>query len=403
MAGCGNPVTINYSFIYQDEGPNEKIAKTMKAFLEREFNVEIELVKSSSSYANLDSLAGNKIDMGLIENYVPYQNGINSAFIFYDKILHIFYKGDQPTTFRELIYGRRVFVDAQNSPSYDVMMDLFEFYQIDQDQVDVAVNMSDAEVVMRLSTLLADEELQYFSDFKLYSLDKIHDYRIGGSSVEGISLKYPRIRPYVIPKGMYSNLTTDPVITISIDVVMMVRSGMRSIAVRDLTQTILRNPQTFTAIDPQLGAELKEGFDRGKLTFPLHEGAREFLDRDEPGFFERYAELAGVTFSIVIAIIGGIISITRWQAQKKKDKVDEFYKDLLKIKNVIPSIKEVDEGRKYIQNIQGSQNRAFKMLTSEELIPNDSFRIYMELSKETIGELRNKIRLIKNLKAKSES
>ena len=41
------------------------------------------------------------------------------------------------------------------------------------------------------------------------------------------------------------------------------------------------------------------------------------------------------------------------------------------------------------------------MLIEEKLIANDSFRIYMELSKETINELRSKIRVLKAKQAKS--
>jgi len=41
------------------------------------------------------------------------------------------------------------------------------------------------------------------------------------------------------------------------------------------------------------------------------------------------------------------------------------------------------------------------MLIEEKLVANDSFRIYMELSKETINELRGKMRAIKAKQAKS--
>ncbi len=102
----------------------------------------------------------------------------------------------------------------------------------------------------------------------------------------------------------------------------------------------------------------------------------------------------------MIAIVGGIISLTKWQTQKKKDKVDEFYEELLKVKNTIPKMRTVREGVDEIKALQRSQNRAFEMLISEELVANDSFRIYMELSKETIGELRSRMRTIKALEAK---
>jgi len=99
--------------------------------------------------------------------------------------------------------------------------------------------------------------------------------------------------------------------------------------------------------------------------------------------------------SIVIAIFSGIVSLTKWQAQKKKDKIDEFYEDLMNIKNTIPKIKEVSSAVEKIRRIHAAQNKAFEMLIAEKLVANDSFRIYMELSKETINELRGKMRILK--------
>ncbi len=401
LASC-NPTTVTFSFIYNPDGPNPEVAENMKRVLEGEFNVEIKLVEGVHTNANIDSLLQDRVDFALVENYIPYQKGVNSAFSFYSEVLHVFYDKElNPQSFEELIYDKTVFVGRRGSPSYHMMMDLFNFYGLDQSRINISFNIVQCDVIVLLSTLLTEDELMGFRDFKLYSFDDIDTYGMGGSSVEGISLKYPRIDPFVIPRKTYGDFTNEPVVTLSIDVVMMVRSGMGTIAVTDLTKTMLRNRQTFAPIDPLLYRGMKEDFDQSKLNFPLHEGARVFLDRDEPSFLERYAELGGVVFSIVIAIIGGLVSLTKWQTQKKKDKVDEFYEELLAVKNTISKISNIKEGLQKIKAVQASQNKAFEMLISEELVANDSFRIYMELSKETIGELRGRMRTIKALEGKN--
>ncbi len=141
---------------------------------------------------------------------------------------------------------------------------------------------------------------------------------------------------------------------------------------------------------------MSENFNQGKLNIPLHEGARTFLDRDEPSFVERYAELGGVILSLIIAAWSGLVSLTKWQAQKKKDRIDEFYEDLINIKNAITSLKNSKEVIEKIKHVKSSQNKAFELLISEELVANESFRIYMELSKETVNELRSKLKSVKS-------
>lgn len=394
LASC-NPTTLTFSFIYNDEGPNKEIATRMKELLESEFNVEIMLIEGKNTNANLDSLIQNKVDIALVENYVNYQDGLNSAFSVYSEVLHLLYKeGMDATSFASLMYAGPVYIGRENSPTYNLMMDLWEYYGVDGSQIDVTFNMAEANVVVELTNLFNKQHLQDYEGFKLFSFDDARNMS-DASVVQGITLKYPRLSPFIIPENSYWSFTDKPIVTLSVDLVMMVRSGMGEVAVNDFTKTMLRNRQIFTSIDPLLFEGMKEDFDQAKLNIPLHEGARIFLEREEPSFIERYAELGGVILSIIIALWSGIVSLTKWQAQKKKDKIDEFYEDLMNIKNGIARLDTVGDGMKRVKRVQAAQNKAFEMLIAEKLVANDSFRIYMELSKETINELRGKMRILK--------
>ncbi len=394
LASC-NPTTLTFSFIYNDEGPNKEIATEMKALLESEFNVEIMLIEGENTNANLDSLILDKVDIALVENYVNYQEGLNSAFSVYSEVLHILYKeGMDASSFASLMYAGPVYIGRENSPTYNLMMDLWEYYGLDGSSINVTFNMPEANVVVELTNLFSKQHLQDYAGFKLFSFDDARNLS-DASVVQGITLKYPRLSPFIIPDNSYWTFTDKPIVTLSVDLVMMVRSGMGEVAVNDFTKTMLRNRQIFTSIDPLLFDGMKEDFDQAKLNIPLHEGARIFLEREEPSFIERYAELGGVILSIIIALWSGIVSLTKWQAQKKKDKIDEFYEDLMNIKNGISRLDTVADGMKRVKRVQSAQNKAFEMLIAEKLVANDSFRIYMELSKETINELRGKMRILK--------
>ncbi len=395
-----NPTLTTFTFIYNDEGPNKEIALKMEELLESEYyNVDIRLIKGVNTNANLDSLVSGNVDIALVENYVDYMEGVNSAFSVYSEVLHIFYSDQvDGSSFESLIHDNLIYIGRESSPTHNLMMDLFNFYGLDPSRISVTMNMPEADVIVELTNLFSQEKLMSYEGYNLFSFDDV-DALGNASIVEGISLKYPRLSPFVIPRNAYWEFTTQPVVTLSVDLIMVVRSGMLEVSVNDFARTMLRNRQIFTAIDPLLFNGLKEDFDKGILNIPLHEGARTFLDRDEPSFIERYAELGGVILSIVIAIVSGIISLTKWQAQKKKDEIDEFYEDLMNIKNAIRTIHTIPDAIRKVKHVQAAQNKAFEMLIAEKLVANESFRIYMELSKETIGELRRKMRL---LKAKGE-
>ncbi|MEQ6168295.1 TAXI family TRAP transporter solute-binding subunit [Ekhidna sp. MALMAid0563] len=399
-----NPTLTTFTFIYNDEGPNGEIAKRMEELLEGSFyNVDIQLIKGKSTNANLDSLSLGSVDIALVENYVNYQPGLNSAFSVYSEVLHIFFQDEiDGSSFESLMYSGPVYIGREESPTYNMMMDLIDFYGLDTSRINVTFAMNQAGVVVELTNLFTSEKLKTYEGYNLFSFDKVENLG-NASTVEGIALKYPRMSPFVIPQKSYWGYTEDPIVTLAVDLIMMVRSGLLEVTVNDFTKTMLRNRQVFTSIDPLLFDGLREDFNQGILNIPLHEGARTFLDRDEPSFLERYAELGGVILSIVIALFSGIVSLTKWQAQKKKDKIDEFYEDLMNIKNAIPKINQISSAIEKVKRVQASQNKAFEMLIAEKLVANDSFRIYMELSKETINELRGKMRVLKAKKERTTS
>lgn len=394
VMGC-NPVTLEYSLIYTHEAPNEEFAEKLKEVLEGTYNVNIRLVEGNSVSEVIDSLGGQSIDMGLMENFTDEGEHINTVVPVYPKVLHLFHRDTlEPHNFEDLFRGRKVYIGREGTSSFNFMHDLFSFYEMDTSTMKLTSNMSDADVMALFSIVMSKDEISQYEGFKLFSFDE-PGVLGNGSEVDGIALKFPRIRPFIIPKKTYGHLTNEPVVTISTDMMYVVREGMGNTAVNDLISTIFENRVRFAQLHSAFYYGIIENFDRSRLSYPLHEGARQYLDRDEPGFFERYAELAGVIFTITLAIGSGLVSLSKWRKQKKKDQVDVFYGDLMTIKQEIPQIRSVGQGREKIKIIRNQQSKAFEMLINEELEANESFRIYMELSRETIQDIQYRLRLIR--------
>ncbi|MEO9475396.1 MAG: TAXI family TRAP transporter solute-binding subunit [Cyclobacteriaceae bacterium] len=395
-----NPTTLEYSIIYSTDEPIGEITKRLETVLERNFNVDIKLTIGEGSVANIDSVASGKFDFTITENHVPYREGVSSVIAFYPQILHVFHSESyHPKNFLELVEHHKVFIGAEGSGSYRFMMDLFELFEVDPSNVQIEDNpFGEVDVYAGFTDVLEPDALLGLSGFKLFSFDNVE--QLGrGSIVDAITLKHPRVRPYVIPQGSYGSITDTPVVTVCSDAVLVCRSDMRDTPIYDMIKTIFEEKQAFNDISPLIFKSLSENFNRSKLNFPLHEGARIYLDRDEPGFFERYAELFGVTFSLIIALASGIVSLSRWQKQKKKDRVDVFYKVLMDIKQELPNIQSSHLTLLKIKEIKDSQNKAFQMLINEELIADESFRILTELSSETIVEVKQRFRFLKKKEA----
>lgn len=385
-----------YTFIHSDNEPEGTLANTIIDVLNAaELPYEFVVKYSDGSEPNIDSIMADKADLAIVENNLSYREGIKTVLPISKQVLHVFYKSDVPvTTLQELLYGKKVYIGIDGSSSAIFMNALFEFYDLDVNQFVLTNNQFDNEVFCGFSDIITDEislEALKGEGYRLFSFDEIGNFG-RGSKAEAITLRYPHYETFVIPRGTYGNLTLDPVVTIATETILVVRSNMSDNFVYSITKTIFREKQVLNEVSPLVYGTMKEDFDRGEISYPLHNGARIFFDRDEPSFLERYAELGGVLFSIVLAVVSGLVSLSRWQRQKKKDRVDVFYRDLIQIKNGINSIKSTKDGLEKLKSIQDQQTHAFDMLIEEKLEANESFRIYMELSKETINELKVKVK-----------
>lgn len=390
-----------YTFIHSDNEPEGQMAlATIKLLQESGLPYEFEVKLSDGTGPNIDSIKAGVADIAIVENNLSYVEGIETSLPIYKQVLHVFYRSEEPsTTLEELLYGKKVYIGIKGSSSEIFMRSLFEFYDLDENKFEITENQFDNDVYCGFSDIITEEIfLKSLKEegYRLFSFDDIENFG-RGSKAEAITLRYPHYETFVIPSGTYGTLTVDPVITIATEALLIVKSSLSDNFVYDITKTIYRDKQVLNEISPLVYGTMKEDFDRGEISFPLHNGARIFFDRDEPTFFERYAELGGVAFSIILAIVSGLVSLSRWQKQKKKDRVDVFYKDLITIKNHIGEIKTSADGLEKLKTIQNQQTHAFDMLIEEKLEANESFRIYMELSKETINELKVKIkRLLAN-------
>jgi hypothetical protein len=144
-------------------------------------------------------------------------------------------------------------------------------------------------------------------------------------------------------------------------------------------------------ISPLLYKGLRDDFDIQELSFRIHDGAKQYLDRHEPTLFERYAELIGVSFSILLALASGLFTLSKIREQKKKDHIDEYYHKLLQIRREIPSVNSKKQGEEVLSQIRELQERTMQLVIEEKLLANESFTIFLNLSNILSEEVKEKI------------
>lgn len=333
-------------------------------------------------------------------------SNLRSVIPLYSQIFFIVYKENlKPTSLKDLIVGHEIAMGPRQSGTAYLAKILFKEFGIDtsayiQKYVSFEENMlSDSIDICCLLTGFNNPRIEKSmkQGGRIFSLG---DYSLAGkgSAADGFCLKYPLAKTYTIPRNIYVDLPEEPVLTVAIDAVLLTRKDMKDHVIYDFMHAILNNKQ-FLVIDlnNKLLSQLTEQFDPLSLRFPLHSGAKAYLERDKPSFFERYAELLGFIFSIFIAFVGGVTTLAKWNRHRKKNRIDTFYDQIIAIQDRINGCTTVNECIDSIDRLRKLRREAFTQLIKEKLSADDSFGIFMTFLNDTKTDLRNRIKELKQV------
>ena len=391
LAGLSSACARRHGTILVTPGTEgEVIAVKLAALLSEVDDFDLEIIEGEGSVRNLDLLRRGEADLAIVENSVPFQRGVQTVVPLYPSVLHVLHeKGESPQSFRELVLGKRVYVGARGGLSEWVVELIRRHADIPADAFTIVEDREtgNAEVIIVFGVLDLAESEEIAANYEFYSIDRPQD--LGrGAAVDGMSILFPHMKPFVIPKRFFGTGNPEPVVTVSVDTFLVARAGIPDIEIYDLARTILQHKQEFATVSPVVATSLREDFDENALTFPLHPGARKYLDRNEPGIFERYAELAGVSFTAFLASASGLLALTRWRRRRKKDRIDVYYAAVIEQRASslrAESAKEVETG---LGKLRQLQDEAFGLLIDERLAADESFRIFVTLTQDAMEELR---------------
>jgi hypothetical protein len=241
----------------------------------------------------------------------------------------------------------------------------------------------ETDLIIYFGPIVADKPSWYQPGYRLVSLENQfkgnrHFYQ------EGINFIVPQMDPLVIPPLTYQLPGNEgPLHTLSVDTLLFTRKEVPEKLIYEMARTLIEQKPRFTAIAPGLFSGVSESFDPMELSFPLHRGTRRYLQRDEPGLLERYAETINMLVYLVFLILTSLIAFARWRAHRKKDRIDTFYARVF-------SIRERAEGedlKQLQQELDVLEREAFESLIAEKLAADESFRIFTELLSNTRATL----------------
>ena len=264
-------------------------------------------------------LGSGELDLALLEEPPVSLPGVGIVADLYPGVLHILHRRNPaPATVHELLAGAPVWAGPPGGLGQHVARRL----------------LADAGAAMGEPRLLADPWSQEPEAYFIFggilerdALDRLGDYRLfslgdpqqlhAGSVAEGLSLRFPNLRPFVLPAQLYPGLSREAALTLSVSNLLVARLVLEDSLVYELAMAVEGIRPGIALRYPLAGLPPAEGDLRQARALPVHPGAQRFRDRDLPGFFERNAEVLGLVVTLAVALASIVVA---WRAPPPPDQ-----------------------------------------------------------------------------------
>ena len=385
FASCQNSKKLRLAISI--EGAASEVAGTELANYLNSVGWEIDVVVGSAVFGSksVEAILEGEVDLAFMQNDMAHtreSNDIRTVIPLYPNISYIFYRNHlEPNSLRELLTENSVLLSRDDEIFYK---SLFDYYGVPQDSIDMnLIEMADSvDEFIKIINEGSDDVICVFAaihnphvkqmidnNWEILSLGDI-TFSNRGSSVEGFCMNYPRTEPFIVPRNFFGQKPEFPIYTVSQDELLVTHEKMDKTVMYDLITDIYKGKH-FLSQRNRLFTHITEDFDQDALNFPLHDSTVDYLDRDQPSFFERYAEAFGVIFSILVVLFGGLTSIRKI----RKERIDKYYKRVVACTDV--------------HELEEISNEAVMQLQNEKLTADESFTIFLNLVEKRRHELES--------------
>jgi len=359
------------------------IAEDLSDLLDAGSSTHLSMTGSAlSGGAAVDAVASGAADIALVTNNQAYRSDIATVMPLYSTVLHIAYQKDRDaSTGSTLLSGAKVYAGPEGSASRAIFVRIVNHVGLDVNAFEFVADLTNDPDVVIVFAPISPELFTDYPDFRLFNF---------GSAVDAAVLLNPHFRPFTIPAGTYGAATTEAIVTIAVDKILITRNDLDSSVIYDLIDGILRLRPALAAKRPGLFQQLSEDFDASRSRFILHSGTQDYLQRSAPTVYERYSGVAEVGVTLMVALASAFIAGLRIFKMRRKNRIDRFYSTTIEIRKSLNTLTSPAEYKQAISRLHELQNEAFDLLVDEKLAADESFRIFITLSNDVLRQLGTK-------------
>lgn len=376
----------------------DKLLSEVSSVLKRHSDtLRIETIKTRDPSENIAKLNKGEIDLAAIRSDTPVVASVQMIVNLYDDYFQFIARKDLSIKTVDEFATSRIIIPPAGTDGFRSFFAIIDHYDIPTEnirwkalpfqQAKQLLLAGQADGVFTVRSLRDPALLNLFEDA---NLTKKHLNFIPIDQTEAIALKRPFLAKGILPKGAYSGAEPVPARDMETPVVsriLVARDNVPDEAVRELTK-ILFEHRLDLVVRFELATAITAPQRNAGLTIPLHPGAEQFYDRNEPNFLQENAEPLALIVTLLTILISGLLTLRGRFNSDQKNKSDVYNKVLINISSharKAQSISELDELSKQLDTILQEVVHA---LDTDEVTEDgfQSFSFLWEVARQKIKE-----------------
>ena len=393
LAGCeGNPFASfekHITFASQTQQPHALITQHLAESLSPYFSVSIEPRENVNQI--IASVLSRETDFAIIEQPPQSVAELTTVTPLFPSVLHVLVRRElhnceEQKNLSELLTLGKIWAGPPGSTGYTLLDNLAgQGWLPDMGQLTMLETPFGVQpdVWLDFGGIYNADALSRLNDYCLASLGAIEQFG-QGSWAEGISYRFPHLSAFVLPAGLYPNLSVKPVVTLAVTSLLVTHASQPDELVHDVLQHVIESGNSLQSIYPLTSAVLSNEAATQPSTLALHPGALRFAQRDAPSFLERYAEVLAFTTTALVALASLFAAVYRIRQQAKKDRLDEYFAQVMKLRDLHRQ-GDLEAPQLYAQ-VSDLQDGVTRLVVQERIEADSAYVAFLTFSNQVLFE-----------------
>lgn len=309
-------------------------------------HIQIKVITTEGSSQNLGFIENGTAQLALIQGDSPVQASAQAVALLFPEVAHVLVNTQSGIEAMADLQGKQIALPPKGSGAYQLFIPIAQHYGIKSEQLQPLA--STAAAYRQLQSGKAEALFQVIrpGSTALRQVLRSPTLRLLPiEQIDALRLTYPYLEAASIPEGTYDGTQPIPaqdIKTVAVRALLIARWQVSHDVIYDLTRILQDRKMELVAEYPP-AFTLESTPSQNILGWPMHPGAEQYYNKNQPNFWVQYAELLGLFLSLGVLVVSGIWQLRLWLIGRQKNRADMYNLQLLDLIETIQNTQDLEE------------------------------------------------------------